>query len=72
MGVHPRSAGAPLVDDHGKVVGIISATRDDLPTALPIISVEALRTVLGDKYTLSSTQVPPDAAVAELTVTRKQ
>jgi S1-C subfamily serine protease/tetratricopeptide (TPR) repeat protein len=71
MSAHPRSAGAPIVDDQGRVIGIISATRDDPTSALPVISVEALKGVLAGKYTPSTAQVPPDAAVAELTVTRK-
>ena len=68
---HPRSAGAPLVDDKGYVLGIVSATRDDPTTALPVIPVEALRGVMNGKYAPATSPVEPDEAVVEITVTRK-
>jgi len=71
LATHPRSAGAPLMDDKGYVLGILSATRDDPNAALPVINVETLRGLMNGKYTPATSPVNPDEAVVEITVTRK-
>lgn len=43
---HPRLAGAPLLDGHGNVVGVVVAGRDDPNTKLPAVSLRELRDFL--------------------------
>lgn len=68
---HPRSAGAPVLNDEGKVIGLLSASRDDPAANLPVIPVEALLKLLRDQ-TAPVTAVPqPYQSVAEITAIRK-
>ncbi|HEX8914092.1 MAG TPA: serine protease, partial [Humisphaera sp.] len=74
---HPRSAGAPVFDDHGKVVGIVSAGRDDPTNALGILPVDGLRKLLAEKVgpqavSAVTTSVDPDDAVGEMTAVRRE
>lgn len=71
MAVHPRLPGAPVVDDKGRVVAIVSASREDPLTALPVIAVEKLRAISAGKFTAATAAIDPDDAVVEITVTRK-
>lgn len=67
---HPRSAGAPVLNEDGQVVGVLSASREDPQANLPVIPVEALKKVIGAQT--PSLAVPqPTQAVAEITVMKK-
>lgn len=68
---HPRSAGAPVMNDDGQVVGILSASREDPAANLPVIPVDALRKLLGDQVPAVSGVPQPVQAVAEITVMKK-
>ena len=70
--VHPRSAGSPVVDAQGRVVAMLSATREDPLDHLPVVSAEALRQFCTGKTTLSEkTGGNPNECLVEITVTRK-
>lgn len=47
LAAHPRLAGAPVLDAAGSVVGMVVATRDDVPTRLPCTSATQIRAFLG-------------------------
>ncbi|QOV88352.1 S1 family peptidase [Humisphaera borealis] len=69
---HPRSVGAPVLNDEGLVVGIVSAGRDDPAANLPVIPIETLRKLLGNQVSAVASVPQPHQAVAEITVMRKQ
>ncbi|HET6251889.1 MAG TPA: serine protease [Tepidisphaeraceae bacterium] len=71
---HPRSAGSPLMDAHGKVVGILTATRDDPIAHLPVVTAETIRKFADGKFT-SATETAasgPEDCVLELSATREE
>ena len=70
---HPRSAGSPFFDEQGKVMGLITAARDDAADHLPIVTVEALRHFSEGKFTPATTTAgEPADSVFEMTVTRQE
>jgi len=70
---HPRSAGAPVLNEDGMVIGVLSAGRDDATANLSVIPVEAVRKLIGqDAPPAPASQKPqPDQAVAEITSMKK-
>lgn len=54
---HPRLAGAPLLQD-GRVVGVVTGTRDNDLTAFPAVSVDAIRALLGTDAPKAASQDP--------------
>ncbi|HSI36445.1 MAG: trypsin-like peptidase domain-containing protein [Phycisphaerae bacterium] len=69
---HPRSAGSPVVSDKGYVLAVVTATREDAPDKLPVVTVDVLRKFVEGKVTLSeTTSDDPEGSVAELTATRQ-
>jgi tetratricopeptide (TPR) repeat protein len=77
MGTHPRSAGAPIFDEQGRVVAVVSATRDDPIGVLPTVSVDAVRKLVSEKLgdnalAAVSGGVDPEEAVGELRAVRKE
>jgi hypothetical protein len=71
MASHPRSAGSPIVDNEGRVVGVVSATRDELPDKLSIIPLAAVRQFANGKFKAApQTKGDPDECVAEIQVSK--
>ena len=54
MAIHPRTAGSPCVDEQGRVIAVVSATRDDPMDHLPVIPVEWVRKLLGKQAALAT------------------
>jgi hypothetical protein len=70
---HPRSAGSPIFDSHGKVLAVLTAARDDEPAKLPIVPVESLKKFVEGKFTPASTTAGDiDQSVVEMVVTRQE
>ncbi|HYE18225.1 MAG TPA: trypsin-like peptidase domain-containing protein [Tepidisphaeraceae bacterium] len=70
---HPRSAGSPVVSDKGYVLAVVTATREDAPNKLPVVTVDVLRKFVEGKVTLSeTTSDDPEGSVVELTATRQE
>ena len=73
MTQHPRSAGSPVVDNDGKLVAIVSATRDESPDKLSIITLDQVRKFAQGRFEpAGQTSAPPDQCVFELQATRRQ
>lgn len=71
--VHPRSAGSPFFDENGRVLGLITAARDDSPEHLPVVTVEVIRQFAQGKFEAASTTAgEPADSVVEMTVTRQE
>jgi S1-C subfamily serine protease len=66
--IHPRSAGSPLLDAQGNVVGMLTATRDDPVGRLPVVMAEAMRKFSTGKFTSAAhtTANSPVPCVLEL------
>jgi S1-C subfamily serine protease len=72
---HPRSAGSPIVDDSGKVVALVTATRDDPVNHLPVAAVEGMRKFAAGKFTsvdVTPATANPGQCVFELSATRDE
>jgi S1-C subfamily serine protease len=74
VSIQPRSAGSPLVDEKGKVVGILTATRDDPLGRLPVVAIDLIRKFASGKFTAvtEAATIIPDNSVLELSATREE
>jgi S1-C subfamily serine protease/DNA-directed RNA polymerase subunit RPC12/RpoP len=71
-GAGESSAGYPVLDENGQVVGVVAAARVDAAGRLPVLSLDALKQFAAGKFTAAA-KAPANAAnsVVEISVGKK-